>query len=289
MSDEKEVQDGALAEPAAPVVADYTDNLDREEAHEQAREEVKPEPKAQKKPKPRDDDDARFRGILNETLSEREKRQAAERERDQLRTALAEHQRRIQAEQERDPPPDMFKDPAAYNAWMERQLDRRAQAVAARHVSPLQERLADASLRVSEMQARAALGEKRWNGLNDWIEKQDQRFKDWAMSQPDPYAAAYSEYRRVTTFERLGSDDLETYEEKLRAQIKAEMEAERQRAVQTFDEPEADEDAPPVRKPMPHSFAAKPSAGERTSSGAGGVKPLGQILKEKPTRQDKRR
>lgn len=281
MSEEKE---GALGaeEPRDPIVADYTDSQDREEEHEQARERTTPEPKL-KKAKPREDDDARFRGILNETLSERDKRQKVEAELGQYKKAWEDHQRKLASEQNNDPAPDMFKDPAKYNAWVERQLDRRAKAIAAEHVTPLKGQLADYTLRVSEMTAEKALGEKRWNQLNDWIETQSPQFKQWAMSQPDPYAAAYQHYRQASTFERLGSDDLDTYLEKQKAEwLKANAPQE-----QTFDDPSPEPNAPQTRA-MPASFAAKPSASERTSPAQAGPKPLGQILKDKPTRQEKR-
>lgn len=281
MSEKEEKQDGAL-EPVQPIVADYTDSHDREEAHEQQREQ-QPEPKP-KKVKAKDEDDARFKGILNETLNEREKRQKAEAERDQYKNAWEQHQRKLQAEQENDPAPDMFKDPKGYNAWVERQLDRRAKAIAAQHVTPLKDQLSDYSLRVSEMAAEKALGTDRWNALNDWIERQPPQFKAWAMQQPDPYAAAYQHYRQVTTFERLGQDDLDTYDKKQREKWEAEYKA-KQQAQPTFDEPD-DEPATPQTR-MPASFASKPSTSERTSPQAG-PKPLGQILKDKPTRQDKR-
>ena len=288
---EKEEQgapEGAAEEERAPIVADYTDSLDREEAHEEARE--RPEPKPRKeKGKAKDEDDARFRGILNETLAEREKRQKLEAELGQYKAWAAEQQRKIAAEADRDPAPDMFKDPKAYNAWVERQLDKRAKAIASQHVTPLKDQLSDYALRVSEMQAEKALGPERWNKLNDWIEKQDPRFKQWAMSQADPYAAAYQHYRQATTFERLGSDDIDTYEQKLREKLEAEYKAKLAAAQQTFDESDDEQDdAPPAKTPMPSSFAGRRSAGERSSSAPVGPKPLGEILKNKPTRQDKR-
>ena len=279
MSEEKEGALGAEETNAPPVVADYTDSMDREEAHEQARE-VAPEPRP-KKGKAKDDDDKRFVGLLNETLSEREKRQRAEAERDQYRIAWEQHQRKLAAEQDRDPAPDMFKDPNAYNAWVERQLDKRAKAIASEHVTPLKGQLADYALRVSEMTAEKALGEKRWNALNDWIEGQSPQFKQWAMSQPDPYAAAYQHYRQASTFDRLGNDDLDTFLEKQKAEW---MKANAPAPGQAFDEPAA----PPLQtRAMPASFAAKSSTGGDRTSPAAGPTPLGQILKDKPNKRQR--
>lgn len=285
MSEEKE---GALSgEPKEPVVADYTDSMDREEEHQQRRESTAEKPEKPVKKDTKRQDPPRH-VPLSEHLDERDKRQHWQKEAEAKDKALRELQAKIQAEQENDPAPDMFKNPAAYNAWIERQLDRRAQAIAGKEVTPLKSQLSDYALRVSEMAAEKALGPDRWSALNDWIEKQPAQFKNWAMQQPDPYAAAYQHYRQVTTFERLGQDDLDGYEKKLREKIKAELLAEQQGQQPSLNEPDDDDDpAPAPQKSMPASFAAKPSAGERASPQAG-PKPLGQILKDKPNRQDKR-
>lgn len=290
MSTEQEngAPEGALTEEARPVVADFTDSMDREEAHERERTADKPEPKPKKAKEQVKTDPQTHMVPLREVLDTRDQLRAERESRERYQRAWEEHQRKLAADQDKDPAPDMFKDPNEYNKWVERQLDKRAKAIASQHVQPLQEKISDYALRVSEMEARTALGDKRWTALNDWIEKQTPQFKQWAMQQQDPYAAAYQHYRQSTTFERLGQDDLETYEEKLKARWLAEQQAAAAQSA-SLNEPDDDDDdpAPAQKKPLPASFAAKPSAGRDASPGFAPT-PLGAILKNKPNRQDKR-
>lgn len=275
---------GALVEEESPVVADFTDSFDREEAHERERTADKPEPKQKAKKEPaRAGEPQRHMVPLSEVLDTREKLREARERGERFERAWNEHQKKLQSEADNDPAPDMFKDPAGYNSWVERQLDRKAKAIAAQHVGPLQERISDYSLRVSEMQARSALGDQRWGALNTWLNTQPQQFKEWCLKQSDPYGSAYQHYRQATTFERLGNDDIDTYEQKLREKILAEIAAERAAPVAAPHEPE-----PSAQKQaLPATFATKPSAGGGASPGSA-PKSLGEILKDKPTRQDKR-
>lgn len=260
--------------PAEGVVTPISEIVDKPRHTDQA---PAPDPRREKPKAEKPDEDARFRGLLNETLSEREKRQAVERERDQYKRAWEEHQRKLATEQEKDPAPDMFKDPNAYNAWIDRQLNKRAEDIARQHVQPIMSQVSDANLRLSEMQAEKNLGPERFGKLNEWIKAQGEQFGAWALSQPDPYWAAYQQYRQRTTFERLGDDDLETYEQKLRAKILAEMQG-------PIDAADDDiEDPPPQRQRAPQSFANSRSAAPERDTGGRftGPRPLGELVREK--------
>lgn len=270
-------------ESGVPSLSELVDKPAFDHATPSAPNEPKPEPVKEPVAKEsKDDPDKRFAGVLRETLEEREKRQKAERERDQYKSAWEQHQRKLQAEEANDPAPDMFKDPDGYNAWVERQLDKRAQAIASKHVEPLQQKVSDYALRLSAMQTKASIGDERWAKLNDWISKLDPKDQQWLQTQPDPYGAAYAEYRRVTTFERLGSDDLDTYEQKLREKIKAELMAQSAPVADDFDDEEPS--FAPKPAPTPRSFAGQRSAGGTRVNEYSGPKPLSQIVAEKQPR-----
>lgn len=271
-----------VQESGAPAVTPQSEFVDKPRLSDQPA--ATPEP-AQSPPPPPPaapaDDDKRFRGLLNETLSEREKRQAVERERDQYKKAWEEHQRKLAAEQDNDPAPDMFRDPDGYNAWLDRQLNRRAETIARQHVAPIMEQVSDTTLRLSALQAEKHLGEQRWKALNEWIPKQGQQFNDWCMSQPDPYWAAWEQYRQRTTFERLGNDDIDTLIEREVAKRLAEKQG-------PADPPDKDIDEPLAHSTpnAPRSFAAARSAQPRDEGGRwAGPKPLAEIEREKQQRK----
>lgn len=282
---EEAKEDGALA-PAEPQHTPLSEIVDKPKLAEAPAIVDTPEPRQKREPKPeaKPDDEARFRGLLNETLSEREKRQAAERERDQYRNAWTEHQRRLAAEADKDPAPDMFKDPKAYEAWTDRQIRKQAEAIAKQQVQPIMAQVSEQTFVLSEMRAEKALGPERWARLNEWIKQQNPEFHSWAATQPDPYWAAYEQYRQRTTFERLGNDDLETYEAKLRAKILAEMKG-------PIDPPDDDDfdhnPAPQQSRNAPRSFAASRDAKPDRDQGGRftGPKPLGELVREKDQRK----
>lgn len=246
--------------------------------------EDKPEPRQKREPKP--DKPVIPEGYvpLREVLDTRDRAKKAEEDRDRYKTAWDEHQRKLAAEADKDPAPDMFKDPRAYNAWVDRQVNKRAEAIAKQQVAPIMEQVSAQTLRLSEMAAEKHLGAERWARLNEWIGKQDEGFRAWAMSQPDPYWAAYEQFRQRTTFEKLGNDDLETYEQKLRAQIMAEL-----KGPVDPREPAFEDDDPTPQQSAPRSFANGRNADPTKDKGSkfAGPKPLGELLAAKP-QQNKR-
>lgn len=216
---------------------------------------------------------------LREVLDERERRQKAEQDAQRYRAAWEEHQRKLAAEQDNDPAPDMFKDPNAYNAWVDRQLDRRAKSIANQHIEPLKAQLSDYAIGMSEMRAKSILGDK-FKPFEDWLKKQPDEFKDWCMQNEDPYAVAFQQYRTRTTFERLGSDDLDTFLEKQKQAWLAEQRG-------PVDPSDGFEDEPaPQRQQAPRSFAGGRSADPaREGQKWSGPKPLAQIDAEKNNRK----
>lgn len=290
----EEVKDGAPA-PAEPVHTPLSEIVDKPrlqtdvspvvDAPRQAAPVERPERKA-KAEKP--DDDARFRGLLNETLSEREKRQAIERERDQYKRAWEEHQRKLAADQERDPAPDMFRDPQAYNAWVERQVSKRAEAIANQRVSPLQSRLSQQTQMLSAMSVKGRIGDEKWGKLNEWIAQQPPQFHDWCLDQDDPYGTALEQYRQRTTFERLGDKDIDTLIEEEVAKRLAAKAGPIDPPEDDLDEDERDYDAP--RRPAPKSFAGARSADPTrdTQGRFTGPRPLGELVAERQNQKRKR-
>lgn len=221
---------------------------------------------------------------LSEVLDTRDKYKAAAEERDRYKRAWDEHQRKLAADQDKDPPPDMFKDPQGYGAWVERQIGKQAEAIAKKQVEPIMAQVSESQLRLSEMTAERHLGEARFKALNEWITKQGPQFNDWCTSQPDPYWAAWQEYRKRTTFERLGNDDLETYVEN---EVKRRMALNTQPAQPNFEEDDPDLDADRPATPAPRSFAGSRSS-DPTRDQAGrftGPRPLGELVREKDQRK----
>lgn len=276
-----------VQEGGAPVVTPLSELVDKPRLSDQPAA-ATPEPATPAlqetpapTPQPRNDERPKYVS-LDEHLDLREKKRRAEEERDRYRKAWDEHQRKLAEEQDNDPAPDMFRDPDGYNAWLDRQLNRRAEKIARQHVEPIVQQVSTQTLRLSELTAERALGPERWKALNDWIPKQGQQFMDWCMSQPDPYHAAWEQYRTRTTFERLGNDDIESYEKKLREKIMAELKG-------PVDDPDNDIDEPPARTPpnnAPRSFAASRSAQPRDQEGRwAGPKPLSEIDREKHQRK----
>jgi hypothetical protein len=286
----EEEKDGALA-PAEPQHTPLSEIVDKPRISDTPAKAVvdAPEPKQRREPKPeaKPDDEARFRGLLNETLTEREKRQAAERERDQYKQAWTEHQQKLAADQERDPAPDQFRDPQKYNEWVERQVSKRAEAIAKQQMQPFMARVSEQQLTLSEMRAEKALGADKWTKLNTWIEGQPEQFKQWAMAQPDPYWAAYEQYRQRTTFERLGNDDIDTLIEKEVAKRLAEKAGPIDPPDSDIEEDDDDFDAPKPKQAAPRSFASARSADPSRDKGGRftGPRPLGELVAENNQRK----
>lgn len=297
------VEEGQGAQPSLQEIidkkpiADFTEDAGREQAHQQAREEREKPPERQQKRAPQQDEDTRFRGLLNETLSEREKRQAAERRAEQLERIIQEHNASLRTAEEQEDAPDMFKDPVAYNNWVKRQIQQQAKALAESELAPLRSQVSQSQIDMSAMRTQSKLGTEKWNKLNEWITRQQAenprfaQFERYALNSGDPYGVTWQEYRRQMALERLGEeDDLDTFLEKQKQTWLAEQRqpariAEQSDEEEDFDEPQQS------RARMPRTFAAGRSAEPTTAGRAAhaGPKPLGEILRDRPARSQRGR
>ena len=184
------------------------------------------EPKAEDKPKGfRDPQSGRF-VPLTELQSEREKRQEAQKARDdevRLRTQaeenarryqaqLADMERRIQAAQNPpQPPPDAFTDPEGWQQHIQAQF---------------QQQILNERANTSEMLARNKFGDET-------VEKAlqaavSQGLGPRFMQMRDPYGSLIDWHKRATVIQKIGPDP-EAYErqveERIRAQVLAELKA----------------------------------------------------------------
>jgi hypothetical protein len=288
----EEEKDGAVA-PAEPVHTPLSEIVDKPRLQTDTSPAVDPPRQAAPVEKPerksKVDDETRIRGLIRETIEERDKRQALERERDQYKRAWEEHQRTLSAKT-KAPVPDMFRDPQAYTAYVEQMTLENARQIAEERSAPLVEKVTRLELQLSERSASQHLGPEKWKKLNDWIEQQGEQFKNWAISQPDPYFAAYEQYRQRTTFERLGNDDIDTLIEKEVAKRLAAQRGPIDAPDGDIEEDDADFDAPKPKPAAPKSFASSRSADPARDPGGRftGPKPLGAILAEKSPNRRKR-
>ena len=124
MSEEKETE-GAPEAPSIETLVDKPKLAEPSKIVDAPRE-----PKASREPKAAKPEPGYV--PLREVLDERERRQKAEQEGAKYRQAWEDHQRKLAAEQDNDPAPDMFKDPNAYNTWVDRQMNRRADSFGVR-------------------------------------------------------------------------------------------------------------------------------------------------------------
>jgi hypothetical protein len=289
----EEEKDGAVA-PAEPVHTPLSEIVDKPRISEPPAkaitDEPRPEPRQRKSEKP-----AIPEGYvpLREVLDERDRRKQFEEKAQRYEQAWNEHQRRLAAEQDKDPAPDMFRDPNAYNQWVERQVAKRGERLLEERLTPLQQQLRDTTFELSMERTQRDLGPEKFGQLEQWITQQwnDQngaRVMQWCLNQPDPYRAVYAQYHQRTTLERLGQDDLDTYEKKLREKILAELRGPIDAPDSDIEEDDADFDS--RKPPAPKSFASSRSADPARDPGGRftGPKPLGAILAEKSPNRRKR-
>jgi len=289
----EEVKDGAPA-PAEPVHTPLSEIVDKPrlqtdvspvvDAPRQAAPVERPErkPKAEKP-----DDDVRFKAMLRETLEEREKRQAMERKIADYERVLAEHQRTLSAKT-KAPPPDMFREPDKYTAYIQEAIREEAEKIANQRVAPLQERLSHQTQVMSAERVKTRIGDEKWNKLNEWIAQQPPQFHHWCLDQDDPYGTALAQYHQRTTLERVGDKDLDTLIEEEVAKRLAAKAGPIDPPEDDLDEDERDYDAP--RRPAPKSFAGARSADPTrdTQGRFTGPRPLGELVAERQNQKRKR-
>ena len=289
----EEVKDGAPA-PAEPVHTPLSEIVDKPRLQTDTSPAVDPPRQAapverpERKPKAeKPDEDVRFKAMLRETLEEREKRQAMERKLADYERVFAEHQRTLSAKT-KAPPPDMFRDPDKYTAYIQEAIREEAEKIANQRVTPLQERLSYQTQVMSAERVKNRVGDEKWNKLNEWIAQQPPQFHNWCLDQEDPYGSALAQYHQRTTLERVGDKDIDTLIEEEVAKRLAAKAGPIDPPDDDLDEDERDYDAP--RQRAPKSFAGARSA-DPTRDTAGrftGPRPLGELVAERQNTKRKR-
>lgn len=154
-------------------------------------------------------------GQLAALMAEREKRQAAEAEREKLRTQLQEHEQRNQAAKSKVPDP--FDDPEGYRAH---------------NTAQMRDLTVSAKLDVCEDLAREKHGDETVDAMLAWWKEQiAQRpgVLQEALQQRNPYAYSMRLYQQSQLLTEVG-DDPKAYREKLKAELLAEIQSQTQAA-----------------------------------------------------------
>lgn len=181
---------------------------------------------------------------LTALLDEREKRQKAEREAEELR-----QWRRQQEEQQRkaqEKRPDIYEDPDGFIRHTEQAF---------------QQQLLNSKLENSRFFATREYGEELVNEAMAYFDQNPQQ--SWQfLQQPSPFHAAVEFYRKQKALQEIGDDPekwRKSQEELLREQIRQELMA------------EAGQPQQPAQKKPPVSLASQPAAGrgEPNAKGSG--------------------
>lgn len=243
MNEEPDFLDGQVQDQSAPAVepaaSDPAPGPEGGNGASVQPAEAQAEPVAQAPAAPVEEKDpmAPVRALLDE----RDKRQAIQRERDELARRLdqIDRQRREAAEKA----PNMLDDPEAYHAYLMNQIAATKSGFAKTLDSVrIEERMA-----TSEMIWSQKLGEEEWKALNKWIgETWGDAAHKHAMRQRDPYGWAFQQFdqdrkarRAEDLTKQLGDKDLDAFLEAKKAEWLAE-----QAAAEPKSQPEAAEPSP---------------------------------------------
>lgn len=172
---------------------------------------------------------------LEALLEEREKRQKAQREADELR------QWRTQIEAEKQPKPDFFDNPDAAMSQLQQQV---------------QKEIIKSKLQTSRFHAEREYGAEEVADAYAWFDQNPEHSAS-LLNEPSPFHAAVEYYKRQKALQEIGNDPLawrKQFEEDARAKVRAEIEAE-------YAQKAAIKPAAP-----PRSLASAPSAGGETPS-----------------------
>lgn len=182
------------------------------------------------------------------TIDERRKRQAAEQERDELRTRLEALEKQFQ------PPP---KEPAPQpSIWEDEQGWQQ-------HFGSnvVQQATLNAKLDMSEMLARRQYEDfdaMKTSFLQ--MAEQNPAIVQQALGDPDPWDRAYKIARNAATMTELGATDLETLKAKIREELVAEMGQQ------------------PSPTGLPPTLSTERNVGSRSGPAWSGPKPLSELL-----------
>lgn len=173
------------------------------------------------------------------------------------------------APQPQDPPaiPDPVDDPQGYHDAMTSRFERRQQEIELKQ-----------TLSFSERFARREHGNEAFEECHAWLSTKPE-LADWCVMQPDPWSAAFSQFKREQMVEEIG-DDPNAWRERETARIRAELLAEMN--------PDGDEPRQhiPAKTTMTRPTPPRPasevrSAAPRDGSGRFAPTPLGGILGRK--------
>lgn len=155
--------------------------------------------------------------------------------------------------------PDPLEDPQAYAVALQGQFRNEFQAF------QLQ-----TTLQLSERFARQQHGSENFEECRAWLSTKPD-IEAWAIQQPDPWTAAFTQYQRERLAEEIG-DDPAAYKERLRQEFLAEQAA----AAQTQQAPVA----PTMRAAPPPPSSTVRSAAPRDGTGRfTGPTPLNAVLR----------
>lgn len=196
-----------------------------------------------------------------EHMAQVNRERAAEKaEIERLRSATPQPQR--QASQNL---PDPLEDPAAY-----------ADALRSEYRRDLEVFQLRTTLTLSERFARQQHGSEAFEECKAWLSTKPD-IEAWAIQQPDPWSAAYTQYQREQLSDEIGDDPnawREKERQRIRDEIKAELAGEQQQAQHI------PATAPQMRAAPPPPASAVRSAAPRDPGGRfTGPTPIGAALK----------
>lgn len=179
---------------------------------------------------------------------ERERRQAAERERDELRQQIESLQKPAA---EPESPASMWEDEEKWQAQFGSQIASQAAL--------------NARLDTSEMLARRDHKEDfdQMKELFMTLANESPAIAQQALKDPDPWERAYQIAKNHSTMQELGATDLATMREKLREELMAEMAA----------------STPATRQTAPPTLSGERNVGDRKGPEWAGPKALDELLR----------
>lgn len=183
-------------------------------------------------------------------LDEREKRQEAQRQyREEQRRAQELEARLRELQKPKEDAPDWFEDPAKAASFNNQQIERQ-----------FQQRL----MQMSKFQAEREFGADTVGEAIAYFDRHPQASQQF-LSHPSPFHAAVEFYQRQKVAEEIGTDP-EGYKQRLREEMRAEIEAELKANGAKAQ--------PSKPKAPPPSMAAAPSTGRETTSPGSGFDQL---------------
>lgn len=133
------------------------------------------------------------------------------------------------------------------------------------------------TLNMSERFARQARGAEKFEECKAWLSTKPD-IEAWAIQQPDPWAAAFTQYTREQLAEEIGDDPnawRESERQRLRDEIRAEMQADQ------GGQPAPARQPPQMRAAPPAPASTARAAAPRDESGRFAPAPLNGVFKNK--------